>query len=269
MASPFPGMDPFLENPALFHGLHNNFITYAQEYLQTRLPEPYYAQTGERVEISRRHIEPDLKVFRSEKEPTPGAAESSSVAVAEAVLAKPVVVTVLHDEHRETFIDIYAKQAGGDRLVTTMEVLSHSNKTPGTDGFGAYLRKQEEILKSKINLVEIDLLRGGQHATAVPADRAPGLKPEDLITTPVSIFSTNPTIFSFTPWCWNNDCPSSLCLCCRRTRPCRWTCKRYLNAVTKPARIGAGCAMRMKRESALLFLPPRWNGAVRFCGKKD
>jgi len=25
MPSPFPGMDPYLENPRWFHGLHNNY----------------------------------------------------------------------------------------------------------------------------------------------------------------------------------------------------------------------------------------------------
>jgi len=34
-----------------------------------------------------------------------------------------------------------------------------------------YLRKQRELLKSKVHLVEIDLLRGGEHTTAVPRDR--------------------------------------------------------------------------------------------------
>jgi hypothetical protein len=55
--------------------------------------------------------------------------------------------------------------------VTSIELLSLSNKTPGEHGRDLYLRKQQEMLQSKVHLVEIDLLRGGQHTTAVPADR--------------------------------------------------------------------------------------------------
>jgi Protein of unknown function (DUF4058) len=35
-----------------------------------------------------------------------------------------------------------------------------------------YRRKQKEILASQVNLVEIDLLRGGEHTTAVPLEPA-------------------------------------------------------------------------------------------------
>lgn len=41
MPSPFPGMDPFLEHPAIFPGLHERLIAYLSESLQGRLPEPY------------------------------------------------------------------------------------------------------------------------------------------------------------------------------------------------------------------------------------
>ena len=31
MPSPFPGMDPFLEVPAQWHGVHNKLITHVEE----------------------------------------------------------------------------------------------------------------------------------------------------------------------------------------------------------------------------------------------
>jgi len=43
-----------------------------------------------------------------------------------------------------------------------------TNKTPGEHGRDLYLRKQAEVLASKTHLIEIDLLRAGQHTTAVP-----------------------------------------------------------------------------------------------------
>jgi hypothetical protein len=84
----------------------------------------------------------------------------------------PVVVHVPHDERRETFVDIYTRQGGNERLVTHVEILSLSNKTPGEHGRDLYQTKQREILNSKTHLVEIDLLRAGTHTTAVPLDRA-------------------------------------------------------------------------------------------------
>ena len=68
MPSPFPGMDPFLEHPAIFPGLHERLIAYLSESLQARLPEPYYAEIGERlwVETSDRSIGPDVYVLQDE-----------------------------------------------------------------------------------------------------------------------------------------------------------------------------------------------------------
>jgi len=80
-----------------------------------------------------------------------------------------VGVDVPHDEFRETFVEIYSRREH-ERLVTVVELLSHSNKAPGEKGRELYLRKQRELLDSQTHLVEIDLLRAGEHSTAVPLD---------------------------------------------------------------------------------------------------
>jgi hypothetical protein len=48
------------------------------------------------------------------------------------------------------------------RIVTLIELLSPTNKRAGSEGREKYLDKREEILQSRTNLVELDLLRGGQ-----------------------------------------------------------------------------------------------------------
>ncbi len=163
-------MDPFLENPAFFPGLHGSMIAYLREFLQPRLPPPYYAELADRVwvETSRRPLEPDVNVLRAE-EPTGASASNGGVALATATATRtqPVLVTVTQEERRETVVEIYARQEQ-ERLVTSIEVLSLTNKTPGEQGRELYLRKQREVLNSRVHLVEIDLLRGGQHTTAVP-----------------------------------------------------------------------------------------------------
>jgi hypothetical protein len=164
-------MDPFLEHPHFFPGLHSRFITRIGDSLTERLPEPYYADITDRVwvEASRRYIEPDVNVLRengAEQEESAG-----GVAIGSRLGTRFVTVHVPHDERRETLVEIYSKQEG-ELLVTTIELLSLANKTEGEHGRELYLRKQREVLDSKVNLVEIDLLRGGLHTTAVPLQEA-------------------------------------------------------------------------------------------------
>jgi hypothetical protein len=164
-------MDPYLESPALFPGLHNRLISLLSESLQMCLPAPYFAEIGERVwvEVSQRFIEPDTSVMHGVR--VPGMTGNGGGTATAAPRGRPVVVTVPHDERREPFVEIRTARDEGERLVTAVELLSPSNKTPGERGRELYVRKQREILDSAVHLVEIDLLRGGVHTTAVPLDR--------------------------------------------------------------------------------------------------
>jgi len=177
MPSPFPGMDPFLEHPGIFPDLHDRLIANVSDFLQARLPPPYFAAIGQRawIEVSRRIIGPDVEILRPSQRPRGVPTEAGGVAIATDPRTHPVVVTVPHDEFRETLVEIRVRQGEGELVVTTFEVLSPSNKAPGEQGRDLYLRKQREILDSKTHLVEIDLLRGGTHATAVPRDLAVAL----------------------------------------------------------------------------------------------
>jgi hypothetical protein len=171
MPSPFPGMDPYLEQPEFFPGLHDRIIGQLSDALQERLPRHYYAEIRSRVwvEFSGRGMTPDVNVLRSDEAaaPRPG----SGAAAGGVAVAAPVVVAVPHDECREPFLELCTWQ-GGRHVVTAIEVLSLSNKKPGDHGRDLYLQKQRAVLRSQVHLVEIDLLRGGEHTTAVPLDRA-------------------------------------------------------------------------------------------------
>ncbi len=171
MPSPFPGMDPFLEHPAIFPGVHDRLITYLSEALQASLPAPYYAEINERlwVDASERPIGPDVDVLRGDQPKPAGDVGNGGVAVATDV-AQPILITVPLEERRETYLEIRSPLQGGERVVATIEVLSLSNKTPGPKGRELYLQKQREVIDSDSHLVEIDLLRGGTHTSAVPLD---------------------------------------------------------------------------------------------------
>lgn len=206
MPSPIPGMDPFLEDPAVFSDLHDNLIAELRNALNAQLPPPYYASSASRfwIEPSQRRVGPDVNVLRPER---PGSGAVSPPPVATAVARPPVVVRVPREELRETYLDIYAKP-GNERLVTTIEVLSLTNKTTGGEGRALYLQKQREVLGSRVNLVEIDLLRGGQHTTAVPLESALAKagpfdyhvsvctfeEPDDFVIYPISLGERLPAV---------------------------------------------------------------------------
>src|SRR4051812_8892579 len=47
MPSPFPGMDPYLEDPAFWQDFHRSFITYCRDALLDKLPDQYEARIDE------------------------------------------------------------------------------------------------------------------------------------------------------------------------------------------------------------------------------
>lgn len=165
MPSPFPGMDPYLEGPSYWRGVHAGLITFINQQLNTILPPGFGANMDERayVAYNDRHIYPDVAVIEY---------DDSEKGVGTATLTRPAVVapsilTVLADEMREPYIEIRAATPERE-IVTVIEVLSPANKTPGAEGQGQYRAKQREVLESTAHLLEIDLLRKGAHTIAAP-----------------------------------------------------------------------------------------------------
>jgi hypothetical protein len=102
----------------------------------------------------------------------PGTSNNSAgVVVADAVQAKPVIIHVPRERSIDRFLEIHAAP-DGEHLVTTIEILSLANKRRGSVGRREYLQKQREMLDGDVNLVEIDLLRGGAHTTSVSLAKA-------------------------------------------------------------------------------------------------
>lgn len=168
MPSPFPGMDPYLE--AHWGDVHTSLIIYSRDQLRARLPEDLRARVEERVFVESeddddpRSIYPDVRVVERPYGQQPlSATETGSVAIA---LAEPVVVRMQDEAKTETFIEIRDVSSGG-RVVTVIEFVSPSNKTPGK-GRDLYRRKQMELEAAHVNSVEIDLLRAGNHVISCP-----------------------------------------------------------------------------------------------------
>ena len=168
MKSPFPGMDPYLEEH--WRDIHHRFLTYACDELQKGLPSDLRARLEERVYVEPefgdgRGIYPDVRVVEH-----PGRGGGAPLAT-EAEVAEPLVIHAEIEPATEGFIEII-EVGSGNRVVTAIELLSDSNKQPG-DGQDQYRKKQREYVKGGVSLVEIDLLRSGKRVLAVPLGRIP------------------------------------------------------------------------------------------------
>src|SRR5918911_963129 len=76
MALIFPGMDPYLEEPALWPGVHAALIVYARDHLQPQVRPRYIAAIEERVYLEGpdRPIIPDVRLQQHRPAaPGPGA----------------------------------------------------------------------------------------------------------------------------------------------------------------------------------------------------
>lgn len=165
--SPFPGMDPYIEACNLWRDFHGHLIENIAEAVSARLPPRYVARTGRRSYIAlveaeekrERHFEPDVSVTEPRRAPTRKDAGSAATAIAEEEAV--TLRAFIEEDFTERFLDIFELEPER-RLVTSIEVLSPSNKKRRSAGWKKYLRKRQALLLGKANLIEIDLLRGGQ-----------------------------------------------------------------------------------------------------------
>jgi hypothetical protein len=155
--SPFPGMDPYLEHPTLWPGVHNGLIAALQLFLAPQLRPRYYIAMEERLYIT----EPDQRVFVGRPDlAVVGHPEAETVLQPAPSASSVLTVQVpLPDEVRETYLEV--RETGTDDVVTVLEILSPTNKRLGR-GRRLYEDKRMEVLASRTHLVEIDLVRAGE-----------------------------------------------------------------------------------------------------------
>ncbi|MDX2096718.1 MAG: DUF4058 family protein [Leptolyngbyaceae cyanobacterium bins.59] len=160
MRSPFPGMNPYLENSELWSEVHSRLIVAIADDLSNHLSEKYRVAIEKRAYFSGADDSllvgiPDVAVagkVPDVNQPTGGATLTATV--------EPITVTVpMTEEVQERYLEIREVATGA--VITAIEVLSPKNKRSG-EGRQAYERKRNQVFASMTHLVEIDLLRGGQ-----------------------------------------------------------------------------------------------------------
>ena len=159
MPSPFPGMNPFLEQDALWHDFHLAFLPALRARLVPQVAPGYLVLLDEHIYLRSEESAPRRLLGRADVS-LAAAAAGDGGEPAVAVLEAPArVELVVDDVERVPFLEIRDRLSRD--LVTVIELLSPSNKRPGPDR-EQYLAKRQGVLASPAHLVEIDLLRGGR-----------------------------------------------------------------------------------------------------------
>jgi hypothetical protein len=124
MPSPFPGMDPFLEQPAHWPAFHRQFVASLYQLLLPALVDTYRARV-----VTRNYVT-ELPLFTS----------------------------VLREPHTEEYVEVRSRTDG--RLVAVLDVTCPANKQtrPGTE---AYLATRKHAEAARAAVVDIDLLTHG------------------------------------------------------------------------------------------------------------
>lgn len=159
-------MDLYLEQPAFWASFHSRFMVAMADAIEALLDPAYYVEVEVRTYLSEANGSmligiPDAAVVQTADLSTRVSPSGASVAVQ----ARPQRVTVpLPETVQERYLEIRELETGA--VITAIELLSPANKRPGP-GRNTYEAKRRQILASLTNLVELDLLRGGQPMAVV------------------------------------------------------------------------------------------------------
>jgi hypothetical protein len=150
-------MNPYLEQGPLWQDFHNTFLVTLRTALSPQVAPRYFVE----LEVSL-YLDPsdeDDRLIGIADAALPGSGRPGKPGGAVAAIAAPVTVTVPGVTRRKAR-RLVVRDTKNREVVTVIEVLSPSNKAPGSDRT-RYLDKRTEVLTTATSFVEIDLLRGG------------------------------------------------------------------------------------------------------------
>ncbi|MFO7633651.1 MAG: DUF4058 family protein [Caldilinea sp.] len=159
MASPFSGMDPYLEGD-LWQEFHETLAGAIRAQLVPQLPPKYAALLAKRYVVDRpalgifappseRILYPDVHVV-AERAPVYQTAPGVTAATLE--LSSPML-------DQTPVLSVEIRDVAERRLVTLIEILSPVNKRG--QGAQEYLDRRIELMQTATHLLEIDLLTAG------------------------------------------------------------------------------------------------------------
>jgi hypothetical protein len=164
MRSPFPGMDPYLEEPGGWAGAHDALIAIIRELLNGQLGPNFIADGGTSVYVltpdERRWIYPDVFVIE-----TPAVV---AIPAPRGAIAAPLRVAVAAPETIEQ-PHIIIRDRASRQVIAVLDLLSPINKVPEGVSYSRqsspradFSRKRRETMQSQTHWLEIGLLRAGE-----------------------------------------------------------------------------------------------------------
>jgi hypothetical protein len=162
-------MDPYLERPDRWSGVHAGLSAVLREILTRRVAPGFFVDSEDNVYIldtrdpGRSAVRPD--VYLVDAGQSAGSARALGRAAAPMLLDLPAEVEV-----RAPYLRIV--DTANRQVVTTIEVLSLVNKVLGSAGLRDFLHKPTQVLRSDTHWLEIDLLRAGARLADVPQSGA-------------------------------------------------------------------------------------------------
>lgn len=161
MPSPFPGMDPYLEQPTFWSSFHSRLIVAIADTLAPQLRPHYFIEVETRTYKDIPDGEllvgiPDAVVLAGIAQNNPKPPDSPSTPGIEGQFQPQTVTLPMPAEIKERYLEV--REVGSNAVITVIEVLSPKNKRKGK-GRNVYEEKRQTILGSASHLIEIDLLR--------------------------------------------------------------------------------------------------------------
>lgn len=162
MPSPFPGMDPYLEQPTFWSSFHSRLIVAIADTLAPQLRPNYFIEVETRTYTDTPDGEllvgiPDAVVLTGISQNNPTQSESAATPLIEGRLQPQTVTLPMPTEIKERYLTV--REVGSNAVIAVIEVLSPKNKRKGK-GRIVYEEKRQKVLSSASHLIEIDLLRG-------------------------------------------------------------------------------------------------------------
>jgi hypothetical protein len=161
-------MDPYLEEPEIWSGVHAAILGAIFEHLGPALRPKYMVRFEERVYVTGeedpgyRKIVPDVRLIERE----PRAKLVSASAEGAVAVTEPIRIEMADDEIHERTLVIRDPKTRA--IVTVIELLSPTNKVLNSLGRESFLRKRREVRAGGAHWIEIDLLREGVRTAHLP-----------------------------------------------------------------------------------------------------
>lgn len=162
LSNPFPGMNPWMEQ--VWGDCHTKLISYICDALGEQLPDDLAAVAEVNVSLSGplegeqdRRLDVGFIENESWKQGSHSQWSPETDSGTTERLAEPVIVPL--DEVTPRWVEIRSSKG---KLITVIEVTSPANKSLAGRIF--FEKKMEDLLHGGVNVMEIDLIRGG-HTT--------------------------------------------------------------------------------------------------------